>query len=71
MNISILHRAPRRAEEKPVDEPLPVAAGGATGIAVQVRERLWRRMARECEAMMQHALGTGLVVPADVIQHVD
>jgi hypothetical protein len=28
-------------------------------------------MARECEATMQHALSTGLVVPADVMQRLD
>jgi hypothetical protein len=71
MNISFLNRPPRHAEEKRFDEPLPFTAGEATGIAVRVRERLWHQMAHECEAMAQHALGTGVVVPADVIEHLD
>jgi hypothetical protein len=71
MNISILNRPPRPAEESPSDASPPVTAVGATGVNVQVRERLWQRMARECEAMVQHALGTGLVVPADVMEHLD
>src|SRR6516162_9412898 len=71
MNISILNRPPRHVEERPYDASPPVTAVGATGVGVQVRERLWQRMARECEAMVQHALGTGLVVPADVMEHLD
>ena len=42
-----------------------------TGFATRIRERLWRRMARECEAMMEHALSTGRVVPAEVVKHLD
>ena len=64
MNLSILNRRPRPAEEKLFEAPLPVTAGGATGVAAQVKERLWQRMVRECEAMVRYALGTGLVVPS-------
>jgi hypothetical protein len=71
MNISILNRPWRPAEESPSDASPPVTAVAAIGVGVQVRERLWQRMARECEAMVQHALGTGLVVPADVMEHLD
>jgi len=70
MNISILNR-PQRHAVAPFDEPLPFTAGGTTGVGVQVKERLWQRMARECEAMMQHALSTGLIVPTDVMEHLD
>jgi hypothetical protein len=41
------------------------------GFDVQVKERLRRRMLRECEAMLQHALGTGRVVSAEVMEHFD
>jgi hypothetical protein len=51
MNISILNRPSRPAEQKPLDEPLPFTAGVAAGVAAQVKERLWQRMVRECEAM--------------------
>jgi len=71
VNISILKKAPRSNEGRLLDEPLPVTAGSVTGITVQIRERVWQRMARECEAMVQHALGTGVIVPADVIMHLD
>jgi hypothetical protein len=70
VNISILNRPPRHAVA-PFDGPLPVTPRGATGVGVQVKERLWQRMTRECEAMMLHALSTGLVVPADVMQRLD
>ena len=36
MNISILHKARRPTEEKPLGEVLPVTAGGGTGIAVPI-----------------------------------
>jgi hypothetical protein len=68
--MSILNRSPRHAVA-PFDEPPPVTARRATGVGVQVKERLWQRMARECEAMMQHALSNGLVVPAEVMQRLD
>jgi hypothetical protein len=71
MNISILHRPPRPDEGKLVNAPLPVTAVGTTGDAAQVRERLRQRMVRECEAMVRYALGTGLVVPADVMDRLD
>ena len=71
MNISILNRPPRPSEGRPFDTLPPVAAGVAAGVAAQVKERLWQRMVRECEAMVRYALGTGLVVPADVMEHLD
>ena len=72
MSISILHRSPRRAEDRPSDEPRPGAvARGATGFDVQVKERLRQRMVRQCEAMLQHALGTGRVVSAEVMGCLD
>jgi hypothetical protein len=70
MNVSILHRPPRPDDERPF-ALLPVAPGGAVGIAAQVRQRLRQRMVRECEDMVRYALGTGLVVPADVMEHLD
>src|SRR5215470_2599364 len=71
MNISILRRPPRQAGERPGDEPLPGAAREETGFDFQVKERLRRRMLHECEAMVQHALGTGRVVSAEVMEHLD
>jgi hypothetical protein len=72
MSISILHRSPRRADDRPSDEPLPgAAARAATAFDVQVKERLRQRMVRQCEAMLQHALGTGRVVSAEVMEHLD
>ena len=32
---------------------------------------MWEQLVRECEAMVQHALGTGRVVPADVMARLD
>src|SRR5215470_1665417 len=70
MNIAILNRPQRHGEEKPFDGPLP-RTDNATGVGLQVRERLWHRMVRECEAMVRHALGTGIVVPADIMERLD
>ena len=71
MNISILNRRPRPDQEKPFGGAPPVTAGGGTGIAAQVKDRLWQRMARECEAMVRYALGTGLVIPVNVMDRLD
>ena len=40
-------------------------------IGARVREQLWRRMARECEAMAQHALSTGRTIPCEVVEQLD
>jgi hypothetical protein len=61
----------QHAQERRVDEPLAVAAGEATSVAVRVRQRLWEQMARECEAMVQHALSTGRTIPLEVVGRLD
>jgi hypothetical protein len=70
MNISILNR-PLRDAAVPFDEPSPGDAKGVTGIGAWVKERMWQRMARECEAMVQHAFSTGRVVPTWVMVRLD
>jgi hypothetical protein len=71
MNISLLNRPMQRAQERPFDEPLPVTTREVTSTGVQVKQRLWQRMARECEAMGQHALGTGRIIPFEVMERLD
>src|SRR5215470_9397364 len=70
MNISFLNRSPRRAVA-PLGELRPGDVRGVTGFDAAVRERLWQRMARECEAMVQHAFSTGRAVPVEVMEHLD
>lgn len=53
------------------DQPLPDATGEVARIGARVREQLWRRMARECEAMAQHALSTGRTIPCEVVERLD
>jgi hypothetical protein len=55
----------------PFDEPPPGDAKGVTGIGARVKERMWQRMARECEAMVQYAFSTGRVVPIEVMVRLD
>jgi hypothetical protein len=71
MNISILNKPSGQTAVGPADVPLSDPAGTVTGISVQVKERIWQRMARECHAMLQHALSTGRIVPAEVIECFD
>jgi len=71
MSISLLNRPARHAVERALSEAPPVTARGPACVGLQVKERLWQRMARECEAMMEHALSTGRVVPAEVIDRLD
>jgi hypothetical protein len=71
MNISLLKRPIERAQERPLDESLPVTTREVTGTGVQVKQRLWHRMARECEAIGQHALGTGRIIPFEVMERLD
>jgi hypothetical protein len=40
-------------------------------IGERVRQRLWERMARECEAMVLHALAIGHAVPLEVVERLD
>jgi len=61
----------QHAQERRFDEPLALAAGGVTSVAVRVRQRLWEQMARECEAMAQHALSTGRTIPLEVVERLD
>ena len=57
-------------EEAP-PEPVAVSARQATSIGLPAKRRIWERMLRECEAMVQHALSTGRVVPTDVMARLD
>lgn len=61
----------QHAEERRSEEPFPVATGEVTSIGVRVRQRLWEQMARECEAMVQHALSTGRTIPLEVVEQLD
>src|SRR5260370_35382469 len=61
----------QHAEERRFEEPLPVATGKVTSIGARVRQRLWEQMARECEAMVQHALSTGRTIPREVVEQLD
>lgn len=70
MSISILNRPPQQTEVRTADV-LPGLAGTTAGIGVRIKERIWQRMARECDAMLQHALSTGRIVPAEVIERLD
>ena len=71
MNISILKGPPRTVVEKPFDRPRSDDAEAAAEIAAQIKERLWQRMARECEAMVQHALSTGRAVSVETIERLN
>jgi hypothetical protein len=53
------------------DEPLFDEIGEVAGIGVRVRQRLWKQMARECEAMAQLALSTGRTIPVEVVERLD
>lgn len=64
MNISILK--PRVRAERPVDLAADPRANGSV-----VKERMVRQMVRECEAMVEHALTSGLTVPVEVLQRLD
>lgn len=72
MSISILRPLRRSAaitdtsDQLPNDDP-----SRETRFAARARERLWRRMVRECEAMVEHAFSTGRVVPTEVIEYLD
>jgi hypothetical protein len=72
MAISILKTPMQRVRERSGDESVPVAAAAeATVVGVRARERLRERMARECEAMAQHALSTGHTIPFEVVERLD
>jgi hypothetical protein len=68
--LSVLHR-PLRQAAVPFDEPSSADAKGMTGIGARVKERMWQRLARECEAMVQYAFSTGRVVPIAVMVRLD
>jgi hypothetical protein len=70
MNISILNR-PLRHAAVPFDGPPSGDAEGLAATGPRVKERLSQRMSRECEAMVQHAFGTGRVVPIEVMERLD
>jgi hypothetical protein len=69
-SLSILNR-PLRNAAVPFDEPSPGDAKGVTGIGARVKERMWQRMARECEAIVQYAFSIGRIVPKDVMVLLD
>ena len=72
MTISILKTAMQRAQQRSFDASLPVAAAEeAATVGLRVRQRLWQRMVRECEAMAQYAFSTGRIVPFEVVEQLD
>jgi hypothetical protein len=40
-------------------------------IGAKLRQQLWDRMARECEAMAEHALNTGRTIPFELVERLD
>jgi hypothetical protein len=52
-------------------EPRPDAMGEVASIGVRLRLQLWDRMARESEAMAEHALGIGRAIPHEVLEQLD
>jgi hypothetical protein len=56
---------------KQFGEPFPDAMGEVATVGVRLRLRLWDRMARECEAMAEHALGIGRAIPLEVLEQLD
>jgi hypothetical protein len=71
MSISLLSAPSRQAEGEVFDLAAQGLAKEAAGIGTQVKQRLWQRTARECEAMAQYALSTGRAIPAEVIECLD
>jgi hypothetical protein len=71
MAIGILSRPMQRVPEEAPAGSLARIAREATSIGLPVKRRIWERLVRECEAMVQHALGTGRSVPADVMTRLD
>jgi hypothetical protein len=71
MAIGMLSRPMQRVPEEAPAEPAAVSARKATSIGLPIKRRIWQRMARECEAMVQHALSTGRSVPAEVMAQLD
>jgi hypothetical protein len=69
--IGVLSRPLQRVPDETPAEPLAVSAGEATSTTLPAKRRMWERMVRECEAMVQHALSTGRVVPAEVMLQLD
>jgi hypothetical protein len=61
----------QHAEERRFEEPFPVATGKVTSIGARVRQHLWEQMAREGEAMVQHALSTGRTIPLEAVEQLD
>ena len=58
MAIGILSTPIQRVPEEAPPEPVAVSARQATSIGLPAKRRIWERMLRECEAMVQHALST-------------
>jgi hypothetical protein len=69
MNISMLKNPPPHTEARHSVEHR--RGGAVTGSDARVKERLWHRMMRECEAMVEHAFATGRVVPIEVMESLD
>ena len=71
MAIGILSRPMQRVPEEALAESAAVSARKATSIGLPIKRRIWQRMARECEAMVQHALSTGRPILAEVMAQLD
>jgi hypothetical protein len=70
MNVSILKRLAAGEEAKPSAQPSDLGSE-LTAIGELAKERLRRRMTRECEVMAEYALSLGLTVPVEVLQRLD
>jgi hypothetical protein len=70
MNVSVLKRLVAEAEPRPSAGPSDLG-GELTATGTLAKERLWRRMTRESEAMAEHAMNLGLTIPVEVLQRLD
>jgi hypothetical protein len=52
-------------------ESIQNAAGEVESVGVLLRHQLWNRIARESEAMAQHALSSGRAIPPEVLERLD
>jgi hypothetical protein len=71
MNFNTLHTRFRRERKSETADLISFAASDAAKLTHESANRLWRRVARECEAMAEHAYSTGLGIPGEVAALID
>jgi hypothetical protein len=71
MNFNTLHTRFRRERKSETADLVSFVASDAAKLAHESANRLWRRVARECEAMAEHAYSTGLGIPGEVAALID